>query len=65
MSVNSGFTIQNSFETRDVTEDAKLVVKGVREMTAGRGRQFTLLHISEVFKGWLLCCTSLVNNKYT
>ncbi|XP_046571686.1 Bloom syndrome protein homolog [Haliotis rubra] len=41
---------KDKFQLRDVTEDAKAVVKCVGELTSGR-RNFTMLHFVEVFKG--------------
>ncbi|XP_067665705.1 recQ-like DNA helicase BLM [Haliotis asinina] len=41
---------KDKFQLRDVTEDAKAIVKCVGELTSGR-RNFTMLHFVEVFKG--------------
>ncbi|KAK7481319.1 hypothetical protein BaRGS_00027399, partial [Batillaria attramentaria] len=43
---------KDSFSIRDVTDDAREVVRCVREITNGRGNSnHTLLHLIEIFKG--------------
>ncbi|WAQ98944.1 BLM-like protein [Mya arenaria] len=43
---------QETFKLRDVTEDVKLIIKGVQDLTAKRyNSDFTLIHFVEMFKG--------------
>ena len=45
------FAPQDMFKLRDVTEDAKEVVKCVRQLTSSPRSNYTLLHFVEHFKG--------------
>ena len=45
------FAPQDTFKLRDVTEDAKEVVKCVRELTPNPRDNYTLLHFVEIFRG--------------
>ena len=45
------FAPQDMFKLRDVTEDAKEVVKCVRQLTSSPRSNYTLLHFVELFKG--------------
>ena len=45
------FASQDMFKLRDVTEDAKEVVKCVRQLTSSPRSNYTLLHFVELFKG--------------
>ena len=45
------FICQETFKLRDVTEDAKLIIKCVRDLTSGRKADYTLIHFIEIFKG--------------
>ena len=47
----SHFALQDIFKLRDVTEDAKEVVKCVRELTPSPRDNYTLLHFVEIFRG--------------
>ena len=47
----SDFINQETFKLRDVTEDAKLIIKCVRDLTSGRKADYTLIHFIEIFKG--------------
>lgn len=42
---------KDSFKLRDVTEDVKIIIKCVRDLTSGRNSDFTLIHFVEMFKG--------------
>ncbi|KAK7116772.1 hypothetical protein V1264_002393 [Littorina saxatilis] len=42
---------KDMFKLRDVTEDAKEVVKCVKELTSSPRKNFTLIHFVEIFKG--------------
>ncbi|XP_052240275.1 recQ-like DNA helicase BLM isoform X2 [Dreissena polymorpha] len=42
---------KDSFKLRDVTEDVKVILACVRDLTANRYSDFTLIHFVEMFKG--------------
>ncbi|XP_041370771.1 Bloom syndrome protein homolog [Gigantopelta aegis] len=42
---------KSSFKLRDVTEDCKVIVKCVGDLTSTRRANYTLLHFVEIFKG--------------
>lgn len=42
---------QDSFKLRDVTEDVKLIIGAVKDLTEKRYSNFTLIHFVEMFKG--------------
>ena len=48
---SKSFELQETFKLRDVTEDAKLIIKCVRDLTSGRKSDYTLIHFIEIFKG--------------
>lgn len=44
--------MQDTFKLRDVSEDVKVIVNCVRDLTSrGRNSDFTLIHFVEMFKG--------------
>lgn len=42
---------KDSFKLRDVTEDVKIIIRCVQDLTKGRNSDFTLIHFVEMFKG--------------
>ena len=45
------FQTQEAFKLRDVTEDVKVIIKCVQDLTSKRNSDYTLIHFTEMFKG--------------